>query len=59
MSAAAKTGADLLWRAKGNAVLPVLQRHDDGSFRSELVASDDKQARADAEDVNLRETRSC
>jgi hypothetical protein len=26
-------------------VLPVLQRHGDGSFGSELVASDDKHAR--------------
>lgn len=42
---AAKTGAALLWRAKSNAVLPVLERHDDGSFSSELVASDDKHRR--------------
>jgi hypothetical protein len=47
MSAAAKTGADLLWRAKGNAVLPVLERHPDGSFGSELVASTDKHRRED------------
>ena len=45
-SAFAATGADLCWRAKGNAVLPVLERHLDGSFRSELVAADDKYARA-------------
>lgn len=44
-SAAAATGADLLWRAKGNAVLPVLERFDDGSYRSEIVASSDKRAR--------------
>ncbi len=44
-SAAAASGADLLWRAKGNAVLPVLERHADGSFRSELVASPDQRAR--------------
>ena len=44
-AAAAATGADLCWRAKGNAVLPVLERHPDGSFRSELVASDDKSSR--------------
>jgi hypothetical protein len=42
---ATKTGAQLLWRAKSNAVLPVLERHGDGSFRSELVASDDKHKR--------------
>ena len=41
----AATGADLCWRAKANAHLPVLERHADGSFRSELVASDDKRAR--------------
>ena len=45
MSAAAATGADLLWRAKGNAVLPVLERHSDGSFRSELIAFNDKRRR--------------
>jgi hypothetical protein len=41
----ASSGADLCWRAKSNTVLPVLERHGDGSFRSELVASDDKYAR--------------
>jgi hypothetical protein len=45
-SAFAGSGADLLWRAKSNAVLPVLQRHSDGSYASELVASDDKRDRA-------------
>ena len=44
-AAAAASGADLLWRAKGNAVLPVLERHADGSFRSELVAARDRRAR--------------
>jgi hypothetical protein len=42
---AAATGAALLWRAKSNTRLPVLQRLPDGSFLSELVASDDKRAR--------------
>jgi len=42
---AAGTGADLLWRAKSNAVLPVLQRLPDGSFRSEIVATPDKRTR--------------
>ena len=55
MSAAAKTGADLLWRAKGNAVLPVLERHQDGSFRSELIAADDKRARSDVIAVRVIE----
>ena len=40
-SAAAASGADLVWRAKGNALLPVLERHPDGSYASELVAADD------------------
>ena len=44
-SAFAATGADLCWRAKSNAALPVLERHGDGSYRSELVASDDKRSR--------------
>lgn len=42
---AAATGAELLWRAKTNAVLPVLQPLDDGSYVSELVASTDKRSR--------------
>jgi len=44
-SAMAGTGAQLCWRAKANAVLPVLERYPDGSFRSELVASPDKRSR--------------
>ena len=44
-SAAAATGAALLWRAKNIAVLPVLERLPDGSFRSELVATPDKYRR--------------
>jgi len=55
MSAAAATGADLLWRAKGNAVLPVLDRHPDGSFRSEMVASTDKRTRRDVLAVRVVE----
>ena len=45
--AAAASGAALLWRAKSNAVLPVLGRLPDGSYLSELVASPDKHRRAD------------
>lgn len=41
-SVAAATGAELCWRARGNAVLPVLARHPDGSYGSELVAADDR-----------------
>jgi len=54
-AAAAATGADLLWRAKNNAVLPVLERYDDGSFRSEIVASEDKRARANVLPVRVVE----
>jgi Insertion element 4 transposase N-terminal/Transposase DDE domain len=42
---ASATGADLLWRAKGNALLPVLQSLPDGSYRSEIVATADKRTR--------------
>ena len=45
VSAFAASGAELLWRAKENAVLPVIERYQDGSFRSELVASTDKRSR--------------
>jgi hypothetical protein len=38
-SAAAATGADLLWRMKSNAVLPVAHRHQDGSFASHIYPS--------------------
>jgi Insertion element 4 transposase N-terminal/Transposase DDE domain len=41
----AATGAALCWRAKVNAVFPILERLADGSFRSEMVASDDKRSR--------------
>jgi hypothetical protein len=54
-AAAADSGADLLWRAKGNAVLPVLERLPDGSFRSELVANPDRRARADVRAVRVVE----
>ena len=54
-TAAAASGADLLWRAKGNAVLPVLERFPDGSFRSELVAAPDKRAREQVAPVRVVE----
>jgi len=54
-AAAAAGGAALLWRAKANAVLPVLERLADGSFISELVASTDKRARADVAPVRVVE----
>ncbi|WP_331752073.1 IS4 family transposase [Streptomyces sp. NBC_00829] len=40
--AAAGTGADLLWRVKSNAVLPVCEQYADGSYRSEIYAARDK-----------------
>lgn len=54
-SQAAASGAALLWRAKGNAVLPVLERFNDGSFLSELVASTDKYKREDVVSVRVVE----
>lgn len=41
-SVAAATGAELVWRARGNALLPVLARQPDGSYASELVAAADR-----------------
>jgi len=43
--AAAATGAALLWRAKNNAVLPVLEPLPDGSYLSEVVAAPDRRRR--------------
>jgi hypothetical protein len=37
----AATGADLLWRTRTNAVLPVVQTLPDGSYLSQIVASRD------------------
>lgn len=54
-SAFAASGAQLCWRAKSNAVLPVLKRHPDGSYASELVASDDKAAREQVTPVRVVE----
>lgn len=54
-AAAQATGADLLWRARSNAVLPVLERFDDGSFRSEIVATPDKRTRANVLTVRVIE----
>ena len=54
---AAGTGADLLWRAKGNAALPVMERLPDGSFRSEIVAAADKRTREHPRPVRVIEYR--
>ena len=42
----AERGAELVWRARSNAVLPVAERLDDGSFRSEPSATKERAARA-------------
>jgi hypothetical protein len=54
-SAAAATGADLVWRAKNNAVLPVRETFDDGSFRSEIVATPDRYTRTNVMSVRVVE----
>jgi hypothetical protein len=54
-SLATASGAALLWRAKSNAALPVLERFDDGTFRSELVGSTDKRSRENVVSVRVIE----
>jgi hypothetical protein len=39
---AAATGAELVWRTKTNAVLPVLETFADGSYRSQIRAGTDR-----------------
>jgi Transposase DDE domain len=39
---AAATGAQLLWRTRSNAVLPVLQTFPDGSYLSQIAAATDR-----------------
>jgi hypothetical protein len=39
---AAATGAQLLWRTRTNAVLPVLETFDDGSYLSQIAAATDR-----------------
>ena len=39
---AAATGADLLWRVKSVAVLPVIEQHSDGSYLSHIFAARDR-----------------
>jgi hypothetical protein len=53
--AAAATGADLLWRVRAHAVLPVNRQFDDGSYLSEIVASRDYYRRADPITVRVVE----
>ncbi|MFD4830656.1 IS4 family transposase [Streptomyces uncialis] len=53
--AASTSGADLLWRVKNSAVLPVTQALGDGSHLSEIVAARDKNCRADPITVRVIE----
>jgi hypothetical protein len=45
--AAAATGADLLWRVKNSAVLPVAGQLADGSYLSQIYSARDKNRHAD------------
>ncbi|KZS64663.1 IS4 family transposase [Mycobacterium ostraviense] len=47
------TGADLLWRMKSNAVLPVEKRYSDGSFASRIYPGT-KARRNDTEGIDVR-----
>jgi hypothetical protein len=42
---AAATGAELLWRTRSNAVLPVLEAFADGSYLSQISAATDRRQR--------------
>ena len=53
--AAAATGADLLWRVKNTAVLPVVQQLADGSYLSRIYAARDKNKHADPITVRVVE----
>lgn len=52
--AASAGGADLLWRVKSNAVLPVRKELPDGSYLSDIAAAGDRK-RADAAVVRVIE----
>jgi hypothetical protein len=54
-SAFAASGTDLLWRAKSNTVLPILERFSDGSFRSEIASKTDRSARGKVTGVRVIE----
>lgn len=53
--AAAATGADLLWRARKSAVLPVVEQLADGSYLSHIYAARDKHRHADPARVRVVE----
>jgi hypothetical protein len=50
---ARRTGADLLWRIKSNAVLPVEKRYSDGSFASRIYPGT-KARRNHADGIDVR-----
>jgi len=52
---AAATGADLLWRVKSSAVLPVIEQLSDGSYLSHIYAARDKNRHADPITVRVVE----
>jgi hypothetical protein len=52
---AAATGADLLWRVKNIAVLPVMDQLADGSYLSRIYAARDKNRHADPVTVRVIE----
>lgn len=52
---AAATGADLLWRVKTSAVLPVIEQLSDGSYLSHIFAARDKHRHADSAIVRVVE----
>jgi hypothetical protein len=51
---ARSTGAELLWRTKSNHRLPAIERLSDGSYRSQLFASEDRR-RQEGVDVRVIE----
>lgn len=53
--AASENGADLLWRVRSHIVLPVRRELPDGSYLSEIVATDDHYRRADPVPVRVIE----
>ena len=53
--AAASTGADLLWRVRNSAVLPVVEQLADGSYLSHICAARDRHRHADPATVRVIE----
>ncbi|WP_157878724.1 hypothetical protein [Streptomyces sp. CT34] len=53
--AARTSGADLLWRVKSNAVLPLCRQLEDGSYLSQTFAAEDYYQCHDPEHVRAIE----